>query len=262
MNYFFLPLVEGLQSSVGLANFPCVPEDNPWSLEQFVHVAWSYQSSWHIRILDSIQPGKTVVYTQNDLPRGFPKEATPFFFLYPERLPFTLDRLIVSHLMQTEPSWRANIKFYSPTTSVSYQGEYPGELMQAQKGTLLSFGPLAQIKTGLFTKFLLINLRTEPGNDPCKIRFAQMKSQKILLETTVYHNRCNIVDLSGLTCDDADPVCAFSDELTGIPLYLTHDIGYRKMSLEHTHAPMEILVFGNRSIFQKNMKSWWLRQIR
>ena len=262
MNYYFMPLVEGLESRVTLANFPCVPEDNAWTLEQFVQVAWSDQSSWQIRLLDSIQPGKTKTYTQKELPQDIPDETTPFFFLFPERLPLTLDRLIVSDRMHTEPSWRANIGFHSSTTSVSYQGEYPSRMALIKKGTLMSFGSLAQIKTGLITKFILANLTVEPKSDPCKIRFAQMKSQKILLEATVYRNRCSVLDLSKLSCDDSDPIFAFSDELTGIPLYLTHDMEFEKMSLEHTHPPTEILVFGNREIFQKKMKSWWWRNIR
>jgi hypothetical protein len=257
-----MPLVEGLGTRVTLSNFPCVPEKYPWSIEQFVHVAWSNGSSWQLRVLDSIQPGKTKSYTQKELPREFPDETTPFFFLFPERLPLTLDRLIVSDLMHTEPNWRANIEFHSSTTSVSYQGEYPGRMALIERGTFMSFGSLAQIKSGLKTKFILANLTVEPKSDPCKIKFTQMKSKKILLETTVYRNRCSVLDLSNLSCDDTDPFFAFSDELTGVPLYLTHDMEFSKMSLEHTHPPTEILVFGNREVFQKKMKSWWLRNIR
>ena len=84
--------------------------------------------------------------------------------------------------MKTEPNWRANISFRSSMTSVSFQGEYPGAMTLIDKGTLFSFGSLAQIKTGLVTKFIFSNLRAKPGSsDPCKIRFAQMRKQKVLI---------------------------------------------------------------------------------
>ena len=123
-----------------------------------------------------------------------------------------------------------------------------------QKGSLLTFGPLTQIGPDLTTKFILFNLKAEPGSASCKIRFAEMNKKKILLETEVYRNRCTVIDVSGIDHDGSNPICAISDDLTGIPIYLTHDANFKKMSFEHTHAPMEILVFGDRRIFQKNMK--------
>lgn len=257
-----MPRIEGLSSFLTLVNFPCTEGKHPWSLEQFIYVVWDDNSTWQVRRLDNIQPGKSAEMSYENLPSDLPIEATPFFFLYPEKLPEKLDRLMVSDLMNTEPNWRANIKLSSPTTSISYQGEYPGKMIEVKKGSLLSFGPLAQIEPGLVTKFIFINLKSDPGSDLCKIRFAQMGKNKILLETAVYQNRCTVVDVSDLDCDGSSPLCAISDELTGIPIYLTHDADFKKMSFEHTHAPMEILVFGDRRIFQKNMKSWWSENIK
>jgi hypothetical protein len=49
--------------------------------------------------------------------------------------------------------------------------------------------------------------------------------------------------------------------MTGIPIFLTNDLNFTKMSLEHTHLPTEILVFGDKRKFQKQMKSWWLSKV-
>ena len=104
----------------------------------------------------------------------------------------TLDQLFVSDLMETIPSWRANIAISSETTSTSFQGEYPGNLIQAKKGTLFSFGPMVLAQTGLTTKFLLINLRAKPGNEPCRIKFGLLGQDKILKEAIVFQNSLHL----------------------------------------------------------------------
>ena len=166
-------------------------------------------------------------------------------FFHPKKLPLTLDRLIISDLMLTSPNWRANIQLSSPTTSTSYQGEYPGSMVGVEKGTLLSHGPLVQLKAGLISKLILVNLGAAPGNEVRHIRFAQMNKQKFLLEAKVRRNHCNIIDLSTLNCDGSDdPVCVFSNDLTGIPIFLTHDLKFTKMSLEHTPTSRNAGVWG------------------
>jgi hypothetical protein len=261
MNYYFMPRIEGLKCHVTLANFPCTEGERPWSLEQVLHVAWSDHSLWQVRALDAVSPGESVVYSCNELPSELPDGVSPFLFFHPKKLPPTLPQLIISDLMLTSPNWRANIQLSSPTTSTSYQGEYPGSMLRIEKGTLLSLGPLVQLKAGLTSKLILVNLGAKPGNEVGQVRFAQMRKQKVLHETTVRRNHCNVIDLSFLNCDDSDPVCLFSNDLTGIPIFLTHDLNFTKMSLEHTHPPAEMLVFGDRQKLQKQMKGWWLSKV-
>ena len=100
------------------SNFPCVEGPRPWSLEQILHVVWSDQFLWHVRALGTVSPGKSVVWTSDELPPELPDNASPFFFFHPKKLPATLDRLIISDLMHTQPNWRANIQLFSPFTSI------------------------------------------------------------------------------------------------------------------------------------------------
>ena len=256
-----MPRIEGLKCNITLSNFPCVDGKRPWSLEQILYVIWSDKSFWNVRALNTISPGKSVVLSCDELPSELPDDATPFFFLNPKKLPSTLDRLIKSDLMHTQPNWRANIQLSSQTTSTSYQGEYPSGMVGIENGTLLSLGPLVQLKIGLVSKLILVNLGAKPGKEECKIQFAQMSKQNILFETSVNRNHCNVIDLSFLNCDESDPICVFSKDLTGIPIFLSHDPEFKKMSMEHTHPPSEMLVFGDNKKFQKKMKSWWLSKI-
>lgn len=261
MNYYFMPRIHGLNCNITLFNFPCVDGKSPWSLKQILHVVWSEHSFWQVRPLATLSPGKSITCTFDDLPSEMPADASPFLFFNPEKLPSKLNRLIYSDLMTTNPHWRANIQLSSPNTSTSYQGEYPGNMIENENGTLLTLSPLIQLKSGLKSKLILVNLGAKPGVEKCQVQFAQMKKQKILLQTSVKRNHCNILDLSVLNCDESDPVCLFSNELTGIPIFLTHDLEFTKMSMEHTHPPAEMLVFGNKWELQNKMKGWWLSTI-
>ena len=258
MNYFFMPRLKGLKSKITLANFPCVDDGLQQFAEQMVYVTWSENFTWQVRTIGIILPGQIKTFFESDLPQDLPSTSTPFLFLYPDKVSPTLDHLFASDLMETTPSWRANIGISSETTSTSFQGEYPGNLIQVKKGTLFSFGPMVLAQTGLTTKFLLINLRAKPGNEPCRIKFGLLGQEKILKEAIVFQNSCSLVDLSGLCFDESELIYACSDEITGIPLYFSHDHEFKKLSLEHSHPPTELLVFGNRAIFQNKIKLRWL----
>jgi len=229
MNYFFMPRLKGLKSKITLANFPCVNDGLQQFAEQMVYVTWSDNFTWQVRVIGIILPGQIKTFFESDLPQDLPSTSTPFLFLYPDKLSPTLDHLFASDLMETTPSWRANIGISSETTSTSFQGEYPGNLIQ--------------IKT---------------GNEPCHIKFGLLGQEKILKEAIVFQNSCSPVDLSGLCFDESELIYACSDEITGIPLYFSHDHEFKKLNLEHSHPPTELLVFGNRAIFQNKIKLRWL----
>ena len=49
-----------------------------------------------------------------------------------------------------------------------------------------------------------------------------------------------------------------SKKFGGIPLYFARTIDNKSFSLEHTHPPQEYLFLGNRNLYQKKKKSFWL----
>ncbi len=52
-----------------------------------------------------------------------------------------------------------------------------------------------------------------------------------------------------------------SKDAHGIPIYFSHSTDYKNLSLEHTHPPTEMTVFGaasSRFLIAKKMKNFWL----
>ena len=70
-----------------------------------------------------------------------------------------------------------------------------------------------------------------------------------------------MIDLSDLENDSEDPLCLYSPDMVGIPIFLSHDPSYRYLSLEHSYPLQEITVFGDnikRFDFLKTVKNYWI----
>ena len=261
MNYYFMPRLDGLIGDVTLANFPPNDGQVPLPPDQLAHVAWSDGTAWHVRALDKVVSGETVVYSENELPDAVPDEALPFFFLHPDPLNEASGTLPTTPHMKTSPSWRGNIRLRAGTMSVSYQGEYPSDMLPIPTGTLLSIGPLLQNAEGVFNKFLLFNMRANPDLGEATLRFSRASDRTILKTVTARFNSCSVIELDDLDIADDELIAVTSDGITGIPLYLAHDRDFSHMSLEHTHPPAEAVVFGDRIGVQQSMKMKWLSAI-
>ena len=250
--------IPGLHAEVTLANFP--PNDSGAKSPgpQTAHVAWSDGDAWHIRPLDVLDMGKARTYREDDLPRDLPPEAMPSFFLYPERMEGRFDEPVVSNHLETSPSWRGNIKLRSATTSASYQGEYPSVMLNIPTGTMLSIGPMIQRGPEVGTKFIFVNMRRNPACDEATLRFVDAADLQILKTAKVRFNRCTVIDLVDLPDNGGRMIAALSDGIAGIPLYFSHTDDFSCLSMEHTHPPAEVVVFGDRTKVQQKMKSRWL----
>lgn len=258
MNFYFLPRYEGLCGEVTLANFP--PNDSLLTAPQskIVHVIWSDGRLWRCRDLDALSWGKTMVVTERMLPDEIDDDALAFLFLFSRRLPGNLGSATFSDYTDTAPAWRANIRLRSTTTSVSYQGEFPLAMAGIPQGSLVSIGPMIQDGGGITTSFLLFNMRNSPAVETVSIRIVRLSDRRVLREGEAVYNRMSVLPLGGLDLPEGELVGVMADAITGIPLYLSHDKAFRYMSLEHTHPPVELTIFGDRLTLQGAMKRSWL----
>jgi len=259
VTYYFLPQIPGLKCKVTIANFPCVEGFVKWPLRQHVYVTWSDGQQWRVKRIGALEPGEMNIFTEDELSKFDSRTAGSFVFLWPEVLPDTMDSLISSEHMETVPAWRANMQLVSSSTSVSYQGDYPRQMVELEKGSLFSFGPLFQTGLGISTKLILVNLRRSPIITSHVLRLARFGARKALGKVTIYSNACNIVNLSEFCDQNNTPLSLLCDDLAGIPIYLSHDPCFVNMSLEHTHQPAELFMFGARHVVQRRLKSWWLQ---
>jgi hypothetical protein len=263
MNFFFLPRLNGLEGFVTLTNAPPAgtPSDD---LEQIVHVIWSDGDVWHVRDLAKLAPGQAITLNEYELPRDCPPEheASLFFFLSAEKQPAVLDALPTDGRPDTVPAWRSNIGLRSQKTSVSYQGEYPEGMVKIPKGSLVSFTPFIQLGPEIDTKLVMVNLRHAPARENRHMHFAQASDNRPFVTLPVRENSISIVSLKDVLPHGAPQWITYSGDMTGIPLYLSHNKDFTQMSFEHTHPPIEMAVFGDRIEVQKNLKAWWLEHLQ
>ncbi len=251
----------GLTGNVTVANFPPVDSAATAPETQFVYLTWSDGDAWHMHNLGELAPGRTAMFREDQLPPDIPGDALPVFFLYPDRLPDKLEKLMQAATMNTSPAWRANISLSGAASTAGYQGEYPDGMLDLPKASLMSFGPFLQAGNDLQTSCLLVNLQAGPGLDEATVSVATLRDQKILKNVKAHRNRCTVIELTEFAEYNNELLCIFSRDMTGIPLYISHDSALRELSLEHSHPPAELVIFGNRNKIQGHMKNWWLEHL-
>lgn len=260
MNFYFMVRVPGLKGAVTLANYTCVDGYAAWPPDCIAHVMWSDGKTWQVRDLCVMQAGHSTTFHEDDLPADCPPDASPFYFLYPRRLSGTLEQPPLDFDMHSQPGWRGNIILRGATVSTSYVGEYPHNMASIDKGSLLSFATFQQNGPDVQTQFVLPNMRLNPAIETATVRFVSGKTRKVIKEIKCQRNRVSVVPVDDISIDPTDMVVAVSGDITGVPLYLTHTRDFSQMSFEHTHPPVEYLVFGDRWQFQRSMKEWWIQE--
>jgi hypothetical protein len=227
----------------------------------FVYAAFSTGTDWKVFFIQKVDPEKTISFRMEDLPEQPPEKNSIFLFMYPKRLPESLDSLPIDQFMESDPNWRGNIQLRSETTAVSYQGEYPGFMLNLSKGTLLIFNPLIQNNPKVITQLIIVNLLRSAEIREGRLFIIHQVSGKIEKECRVRTNTCNLIDLSGLGNSSEDPLCLYSPDMAGIPIFFSHDPSYRFMSLEHSYPLHEFTVFGDntkRHGFLRDVKAYWI----
>lgn len=264
MNFYFAPIISELQTRLTLNNYTPVEEGIPLE-ELYVYTTWIDGDKWCVKKLDKLGPGKSKTFTASDHPAIQSVGGMLLYFLFPDDLPDVLDTLpIRPDLLHTIPDWRANIQLCSPTTSVSYQGEYPDSMLGIPKGSLVSISPMGQTGEDVITKLIFTNIRKNPEVQARTVVIKGLQSNRIIAEFEVKTNHCNILDITdGLRLTD-EPTGLLSPDMAGIPVYLSHDKEFRFLSLEHTHPPISLTMFGNteqRMEMVRTMKQYWLKNV-
>ncbi|WP_430469381.1 hypothetical protein [Thalassospira lucentensis] len=260
MNFYFLPRVDGLKSSVTLVNFTSMDDHERHGklTNQLIYVTWSDGQNWQHRQLGELNIGDSKVFELSDLPDEIPNDVTPFLYCYPESVKAVTGSQIEGQHMKTLPNWRGNIKLSSSLATASYQGEYPGEMTLVPKGSFVSVNPMMQSEPGVLNKILFVNMSSKADMNDHDFKILRMSDRKVLSCQIVRNNNCTVVDLDAVSANDDDLLISVCPTLLGIPVYLSYDEGLATISLEHTHPPVSSVLFGDTLSFQRHMKSYWL----
>jgi len=263
MNFYFMPRIQGIKTTVTLANFASMePHIKDMGLTpQYVHITWADGKTWRHEVIDSIPINGVLTYDSACIPSSIPEDATPFLYMHPTRQEAKTDKQITAPHMYSLPSWRGNIKLSSQLASTSYQGEYPGEMLAIQSGSFTSVNPMLQMTEGVVNKMIFVNMCSEPSLDLHSMVIASSGDGKIHDTQQVRANSCSVIDLGRFPRASNELMVLACGSLAGIPIYWSHAKDYSEMSLEHTHPPVSSVIFGNSIEFQKHMKSHWLAKL-
>ena len=258
MNYFFFlnhPDPD-LESSIELFNrAPMDIFSNEKKESKNIYLFYIENQKWRNELYMKIQYNTSILIKKSDLLPKF-KDKSVFVSMTDRELngdeaPFN------DNTMQSIPAWRSNIKISSKFTATSYQGEIPGSFLNLNL-SLTSCSPFLQFGENIENYFYLINLNSDPIEREFKIEILDKHKQlidKIICRT----NYVNVFNLNFLKKLTDDYMFIFrSKGFGGIPLYFARTIDNKSFSLEHTHPPQEYLFLGNRNLYQKKKKSFWL----
>ena len=264
MEYYFFLKDPHTEPEITVSNFPPTGKSNLRPVKNFISLAIPQEEKWHIRSVKEMEPFESYTVRASELDLS-PQEMTqPLVFLSPQALEGRFEELPHFEGFSSSPAWRANLRIRSKESCVSYQGEYPGRMIDLKKGTLVSAGPLFQNNEGICNKVFIANFRREPTSARHRILIKRLqKRHEVMKKVDVYTNKVNYIDLSDIILNsEAEILLIISPDTACIPIYYSHSEDYRYLSLEHTHPPTEFTVFGireNRFSLVENMKKFWLK---
>ena len=263
MDYFFSLEHQDLTGHVTVSNYPPVGGRFKATENMTVYATHPDKDAWNTRALGVLELGESRTYSAAEV---FPDavDGVKAFFLYPGDLPRKVEKLPVPTIMETRPAWRGNIQLRSSVTTASYQGEYPGGMLQIQNGTMVSLSPMVQTGYGINTSLLFVHMGLTPEIEPRSLIVGRMRDQVPIDVREIKTNSCTVIDLVEYGDRPEDPLCFFSPDTAGVPLYLSYDQGYRHMSIEHSHPPTELLVFGSVQVRREvasSLKRFWLTRM-
>lgn len=259
MNYYFLPRILGLKSSVTITNFPCLDKFKSLPDPQRIYVTWSDGVNWQNRFIGEIALNQAIKIHLDDLPEDCPLDKTSFVFFHYKEIPEKTDRLVTSDHMFYMPTWRGNIELYSDYTATSYSGEYQHEMAYyIKKGTLISLSPMFQNGANIHNKLLFVNMTPDPTLEKHEFITVNPKTDDILHRTEVCANTCNVIDFSGVEFPEDVVTLSVSKGMAGVPIYFSHNDTFTQMSFEHTHPPTSFVQYGDAIAIQRNLKQSWL----
>lgn len=259
MNYFFFldHMDHNLSSSVEIFNRPAMQLFfKKKRTKKNIYFFYIHNNSWRNQFFKTIDFNESIIIEKSNLSM-FLQKKTIFIALTskelsPDDVPFNDDS------MNSIPAWRANIKISSKYTTSSYQGEIPGSFINLNL-SLTSCTPFLQINDNVDNYFYLINLTSDPIEKDFVVEILNSE-KKILKKINCKTNNVNLTDLNFLKNFKKEKMYIFrSKNYGGIPLYLARSKDNKSLSLEHTHPPQEYLFLGNRNLYQKKKKSFWLK---
>jgi hypothetical protein len=227
---------------------------------QHINLTYIEDGLWHSKTMGRIDYDSYKEFTYNDIVSLIPDGALALFSVTKNKLPEASEVLPVLTKNHTYmPMHRATLGLESEYTTTSYQGELDPFPIQA---SLLTFSPFMQFGEGIENYVLLINLEKIPKKREVEIEIYDARSKKLKKVQNVCSNQVNVVSLDDAGFNRESLPVVICRGMAFIPLYFSSYNQGELLSLEHSHPPASLVVHGNRFGAQKQLKNYWLSQLK
>jgi hypothetical protein len=219
-----------------------------------IYVIWSDGINWNSLFICDIKRGDHKILESSELPRECLISGVAFAYVTSKELSGKMKALPTENLWKSDiPEWRASSGFRNNYCQTSYQAEV---VPLPPKASMLSFHPFIQYGP-VSNYLLLLNLKSDPSIVSSKLTIYSTRSTRILLETEIQANSATLVPLDPLNIPRNELPVIESKNLAAIPfgVGISHD--ERQISMEHTHPPASLTIYGNRRVIQGKIKSSW-----
>jgi hypothetical protein len=260
----FYPLFNILDAKgfVNLSNF----SPNNWEIKQSgvknIHAFWSDGDQWISQSAGQLAEGHFKEFEISDFIKNKSPELINGVYssdlillqLRQDVLHGNMVTIPDDHSKSTGwPEWRATIGFRRKDIQVSYQGEITAT---PDKATLLTFHPFIQYDDA--ENFLVfVNMEKSPLYRWSNLYILNGSTRENIITLKVRNNAVNVIPLDVYGFKPNDLPVFYCDSMAGIPFGFAKGKTNPMLSLEHTHPPASLTLFGNRFQVQKYVKTEW-----
>ena len=151
------------------------------------------------------------------------------------------------------PEWRATTGFRNLNAQTSYQGEiFP----LPEKASLLTFHPFIQYGD-VENRLLVLNVTKSPQIVESEFHLYDSQSGVHFGSEIVKTNSVTTIALDKYRFKPEQLPAFISPKMAGIPFGLGIANDGSMLSMEHTHPPASLVLFGNRNSIQGQIKKKW-----
>lgn len=261
MHEMFFPIMKSLNLE-GFASMVYEPPNNWENLirkQVYLYLLWPIGDSWATQLLGELKKGESIMVSTMNLPNR--ALDTSLALIYPSefKLPSKLAELPKKKSwVATTPPWRNASGFRTLRCQTSYQAEvepFP------EKATLLTFHPFIQF--GSVQNYLLtLNITNSPEIYEKTLMVIDSRTKLKIDEVKVSTNSLTTIPLDNYGFKPDELPIFYSPDMAAIPFGLGVSVDGSMLSLEHTHPPQSLVLFGKRFEIQGKIKHNWAKDFK
>jgi hypothetical protein len=223
-----------------------------------IYILWSDGSVWNTKKLTEMNHGGYFRISTSEIDQEIMRNNLAIVYPTFEKLEPQLSILPSKKIWFSEiPSWRNTSGFYNEFTQVSYQADIEP---LPQKASLLTFHPFIQFGD-VINNLLVLNITKSPEIKKGLIKLFNSYDKSYVDEVEIQTNSLTTIPLDKYGFKPTDLPVFYSANISGIPFGLGIAKSGKMLSLEHTHPPASLVLFGNRRDVQGRIKKSWIDRL-